>query len=282
MLPSWLQRRVHSLRRTGKLSFINETDVDPSALRQLGNEIFFIKTLDFSKTKIETLDGMPRLTKVTSFIADQSNLSDFRNFISLSSATSISIKKTPISKIPHYKLNILLASGPNLVKIDGQVITSTLRARYEQYPSACCQLVNAGWIATYPCPPHDKLIEICNQYNIPPPEEVPETSFQEDEEEVVIDPSDFDKLASKLKAKHEVLLQRKQALFGIIEEDNFDGLSDEDDFNERVVSLFNAHSMKLDPQDENQILEAIDDLCHRASQQNIEIAIPTPSDSELM
>ena len=290
-IPPWLNRRLHTLKRTGVLTLIKEKNTDLSCF-QLKDVMYynnFIKTLDLTGTPIKSLEKLPNLPRLTNLILDYSEISNCINFAAVSTITSISLKKTPLSALPHYKLCILLSAGPNIVKIDGKMITQILINRYNSYPACAHDLVNNGWMVEYPCPGNDRLAQLCEEYDVvmSPEEDNTEIGIEEDEfesdvqadndenkninnsdtqnmkESQAAHESDFDALAQKLWNQHELMLQKKQALFGIIEEELGEIIQDESDFGDRVATLFKGHGIILDPTNENSILEAIDALCKR-------------------
>lgn len=271
-VPAWLSRRLQTLKRTGTLNLIKEINLDLSCLqlKDLSYFIQFIKTLDLTGTQIKSLANLPRLPRITNLILDNSLIESCFNFEAVSSITSISLKKTPLSRVPHYKLSILLAVGSGIVKIDGKMITPLLLNRFKSYSKCAHDLVNHGWIIEYPCPDVDKLKEICQQYHvvIPEEEEVTELRLEEEaehEEEIVH--FDFDEIAQKLAQQHEEMIKRKLALFGIFEDNGSDLINDDPEFNENLVSLFRDHGIELDPDNEKLILEAIDHLCRKNANQ---------------
>ena len=268
-IPAWLSRRLHTLKRTGVLTLIKEKNVDLSCLqiKDIGPYIQFIKTLDLTGTPIQSLENLPHLPRITNLIADYSGLKSCINFSSISTITSISVKKTPLSQLPHYKLAILLAAGPNIVKIDGKMISQLLLNRYKTYPPYVHDLVNKGWVVEYPCPDTTQLQELCKQYEVEIPIEDAPTEVILDEEISVAEEENtyvyFDALAQKFWYQLEEMLQRKQAMFGIIDDTASDLAQDESDFGDRVVTLFRSHGIEISQSDNNSILEAIDELCKR-------------------
>ena len=268
-IPAWLSRRLHTLKRTGVLTLIKEKNVDLASLqiKDMCSYIQFIKTLDLTGTPIQSIENLPFLPRITSFIADYSELQNCINFSAISTTTSISVKKTPLSKLPHYKLSILLAVGPNIVKIDGKMISPVLLNRYKKYPEYVRDLVNKGWVVEYPCPSPSKLLSLCKQYKVEIPDEEEQTEFPPDEEETFVEEEapvvDFDSLAQKLWNQHEDMLQKKQAMFGIIDDDESDITQDESEFGNRIAALFKSHGYEVNPSDNKSILEAIDELCKR-------------------
>ena len=80
--------------------------------------------------------------------------------------TKINIENTPLSRNPHCKLSLLIVCGNNLRVINGKLISATLRKKAEAYPPVAAQLINAGWMAVYPCPSAEEISKLCAEYSI--------------------------------------------------------------------------------------------------------------------
>lgn len=262
-LPQWAARRIPTLKRNGSLSFLRESIVDLSVLGhpQMKPYMKFVKTLDLTGTPISSLDGIPTLSTITSVKLDQTKLENLKGISAIAGATSISLTKTPFESVPHYKLSLLICI-PSLVKIDNKMVTDVLKRRAAMYPPFTAELINKGWIATYPLPSREEFEKLCEEYNVEVPEEEEEEediAVEEEEEEINEDPWDFEKIAMRLWHTHELLIQKKLALFGVVEEvESYD-----DDIGERIASLFNLHGIEVDGTDEHSVLAAVDALCKR-------------------
>ena len=262
-LPGWASRRIPSLKRNGILSFVRESIVDLSVLNHLQMKPYlkFVKTLDLSGTPVTSLSGLPNMPHVLCVKLDQTKLENLKGISAITGATSISLTKTPFEKMPHYKLSILI-SIPTLVKIDDKVVTDVLKKRAGMYPSYTAKLINNGWIATYPPPSREEFAKLREEYNVEIAEEEEDeedVGVIEEEEEINEDPWDFEKIVLRLCHEHELLIQKKLALFGIVEEfESYD-----DDIGERIASLFNLHGIEVDGTDDHSVLSAVNALCKR-------------------
>jgi hypothetical protein len=262
-LPDWLARRLHMLTRIGHISLLRERHVDLMAFSHPGFRAYchIVKTLDLTGSDISSLAGLPVLPRLTSLILNQSGLATLTNIMSLPKLRMISLKKTPFSEIPHYKISLLIGVGAEIVKINDQAITDVLRSRVQQYPSCAQGLVNAGWIAEYPRPSSAQFTALCAEYDVPDSNSVGSSGCDEiDTERDVQMPNDFNALAEQLLNDHEHLLHKKQALFGIVEEM---GSEDEamDECRVRVGELFRERGIAVDVNDDDAVLQMIDDLC---------------------
>ena len=268
-LPEWLSRRLHGLKRTGSLSLLRESRVCLSGLSQIQSYLQFIKQLDLTGTPIKSLEGLPKLPHLNSIKLDQTQLESLVNIEAVDTVSSISLKKTPLSEIPHYKLSIMIGTRLNVVKIDNQIVSEVVKKRASAYPSCARALVNKGWIVTFPKPSDDEFKDLCELYHLEIEEEEDnddrtEINFLEppaEEEDANAEDWDFDFIADKLWKQHEALMQRKQALFGVIEDQQGDA-DNEDEIGERIVSLFRLHNKDI-PTDDRSILMAVDSLCRQ-------------------
>ena len=285
--PNWLQRRLIIVKRTGNLSLINEQNVDLNLFNmpEYSNQLSVIKTLDLTKTNIKSLEDLQHhFPKLTTFIADKTQISDFKNFQILSGVRSVSLKQTPVSKKPHYKLSLLLCLGSDnkLTSIDGQIITKKLRSMAEQYPQPLTSnLINNGWMAEYPCPDENALFALCEKYDvshdtgiytIPSPKN-DATNLPDDEDFENIDEMDFEDLISELRKKHEDMLMKGQAMFGLISEDTNAYLSG------KISSIFRAHGLPIEANSDQSILDAVNILCQTVAKSRSASILSEPSSS---
>lgn len=271
----WIQRRVLIVKRTGNLQVCNEPSIDLKAfsLPEYTKIIPIIKLLDLSRTNITTLDGIPKpFSKLTTFVADKSQITDFRNFKVLANARSFSLKQTPVSKHPHYMLSLLLCVGTEKIStIDGQIIKGKLKSMVNKYPQPITsELINKGWMAEYPVPTGKRYHELSEEYKVDPsssgnvvsPKQVSITNLPEiidDDEEEDIDEIDGEVLISRLHEKHEEMLMKGQAMFGLISEDRNAYLSGQ------ISSIFKAHGLQIDSNSDQNIIEAVNLLCHNVA-----------------
>lgn len=287
----WLQRRLLMAKRTGNLVLANEQNVDLNALSypEFSKPLSIIKMLDISRTNVSSLEGITKpFPKLATFIADRTQISDFKNLKVLSNVRSFSFKQTPVSKIPHYKLSILLCVGSKneITSIDGQTISKKLKSMASEYPQpVSSELVNNGWLAEYPVPSEEKFRELCIKFNIEdssdfnadPPEKQAMTNLPEnidDNEEEDIDNIDFEDLIKNLHQKHEDMLMKGQAMFGLITEDKNAYLSGQ------ISSIFKSHGLKIDSNSEKNILDSVNMLCQTVAKNRSKSQISNPSSLE--
>jgi hypothetical protein len=273
-LPAFVERRVHTLARSGTLNLIRERFSDLSILQhpQLDPWIPFLKVLDLTGTQISNLDGLPILPRIVCLIVDFSLLDTARNIFTVRTVTSISLQKTPFQKTRHYKLCLYIAIGPDLVQIDGQQVTGLTQSRAKLYPKFTPALINAGWVFQYPPPSADEFEELCRRFSVTfESDTIPVPNIPEIIERPIV-PTDFDQLADVLWNEHEKLLQKKLALFGIIEDRASD--DEDEDYPAKIAALFQAHGIDVGPHDQAGILSRIEGLCR--DRQALPIASGSP------
>jgi hypothetical protein len=260
-LPPFLERRVHALARSGTLNLIHERFSDLSILQhpQLEPWIPFLKVLDLTGTQISNLDGLPILPRIVCLITDFTSLDSARNIFSVRTVTSISLQRTPFQKTSHYKLCLYIAIGPDLVQIDGQQVTEVTRSRAKLYPKCTAALINAGWVFQYPPPSAAEFELLCGRFSVDfDDDRIPVAVIPEMKEKQIVT-TDFDELADLLWNDHEKLLQKKLALFGIIEDRASD--DEDEDYPAKIAALFQSHGIEVDPRDQEAILARIEGLC---------------------
>lgn len=270
----WLQRRLLMAKKTGNLQLANEHHVDLSVFgySQFSKPLSIIKMLDISRTNVASLEGITKpFPKLATFIADRTQISDFKNFSVLSNVRSFSLKQTPVSKEPHYKLSLLLCFGSknNITSIDGQALPKKLKSMASEYPQPLTsELINKGWLAEYPVPSEQKFNELIIQYQIENYSELtaspqvkqsianlPENLEDGEEEDIDIDNIDFEDLIKSLHQKHEDMLMKGQAMFGLISEDKNAYLSGQ------ISSIFKSHGLTIDSNSDQNVLDSVNKLC---------------------
>jgi hypothetical protein len=218
-IPAWLFRRLPHLKKSGKLSIPTDFPVSLAdlSLPSVAPLLTVCRSLDLSGVRVASLAGLPPLPRLVVFIADRSQLSSFENFSRLRSATSISLRETPLSRKPTFRLSVLLAVGPRaLTSLDGAQIGDRLRDRAAAFPSVCGALVNAGWVATAAPPDAAALRALCAEYSVADEGVIapaPEEEEEEAAEEKVLPP--FEELLAQLQRDHETVVQRGAALFNL-------------------------------------------------------------------
>ena len=123
--PSWFPDKLRHLGQTGKLDLSGESFEDLSFVGTRPS----MKQLDLSFTPISTIEGLTFQPKLDTLIADSSELSNFKNFRAVQKVSSVSVKNTPVSHFPTFKLSLLIVIGPSLRVINGQYINQKLREK---------------------------------------------------------------------------------------------------------------------------------------------------------
>jgi hypothetical protein len=265
-LPLWLARRLPYLKKTGKFSVASESQFDPSYLSQpeVARVLSVTRHLDLGRTQVESLQDFPTLPRLNTFVADRSQIADFRNFSAVRTATTFSLRDTPVSQLPTYRLSLLLAVGLDAIaSIDGCQISQKLKDRALAYPKLCSEFVNQGWIADPQVPDRARMRELIRQFSVASDDDfagddedvppLPETTDEQD-----IDSLDFETLLGKMMAEHEDVLKRGQGIFGIIADEGMD-------LNERLVSVIHSHGIPLADGSDDVIVSTVERMVSEAS-----------------
>ncbi|OHT07164.1 hypothetical protein TRFO_01291 [Tritrichomonas foetus] len=273
--PFWKRRVLECLRHSNKVDLSGENIDD---LGKLGTQKLMY-SFDLSYVQISSLEGLKPQPNLKNFVADGSAISTLRNFSAIQSITSCSMKMTPISKENNFLVSLLLVA-PKLTIVNGKLISQKTRDKVAIYPPEAARLVNAGWMAEYPCPPDDVMIELMKYYNIYEGEEEEE----EEEEEAEFDNEITDNVASTngIKPTQEANKSKK----GILEQKtkpkpkekgkasiNFTKQqtvepAPEKSLVEKVAEVLKRNGVDIDTSNLQQsVLNAIDALCAEREQQ---------------
>jgi hypothetical protein len=224
-ISNWTRERLYVLKQTGHLSFGGDKFFDPASLAvpQISSLLHLVRIFDISHTRAVSLSGCPPFPHLTVFTGDYSGISNFTNFNVLKCASTISLKGTPVSKLPTYRLSLLMAlgRGNQLVSIDGSQISSGLKAHLHGFSEKCNVLVNLGWIATAKPPTFQELERLCQEYDVAPPsidsDSSDDSSKTSTDEET---PDNFNDLLTQLKSQHQEVWRKGKVQFGLV--DNYD------------------------------------------------------------
>jgi hypothetical protein len=160
-----------------------------------------MRSLCVSYCQLSSLSGLLPLPNLTTFIADNSQLSSFVNFLAIGNVRKLSLLRTPLLNSPTFTLSALLVC-PRLLSLNGKQVPPLQRQRATQYPPLGRDLVNAGWFAEFPPPSSDRITELTVQYRVALPQ-------AEEEEEIAPEIPDvdiFDDIMRGLWTKHEALV----------------------------------------------------------------------------
>jgi hypothetical protein len=160
--PQWLAQKLRLLGRTGRLDLSGEILDDLSILGSRAA----LKHLDLSFTRMQTLAGLPLQPRLESIVLDSSDLQNFKNFRAIQAVASISLKNTPVSHLPNFKLSLLLVLGSSLRVINGQQVNAQLRQKAAAYPAIAADLVNCGWVAESPSHLEANMEALCRRFGL--------------------------------------------------------------------------------------------------------------------
>lgn len=170
----WLPDKLKVLAKTGTLDLSGEAVDDLSFVGSRD----CLKKLDLSYTHLQTIEGLAFQPRIESLVLDGCDLANFKNFRAVQRASSISVRDTPVSRTPNFRLSLILVIGPGLRVINGQKVTEKLRERAGEFPGFASDLVNCGWLAEYPVPQTGELDKVAREFGLAGSEEM----FEEEEE----------------------------------------------------------------------------------------------------
>jgi hypothetical protein len=225
----------------------------PDAIKVLS----IAKTLNISRTHITSMIGCCILPRLKVFIADHSKIANFANFRVLRNVSTFSMKETPVSKTPTYRLSLLLAVGTkSIVSIDGGQISRTLISKHRNYPPECHNLANRGWLAGNRPPSQEEFRSLCAQYAIRVP------VMPSDSEGLVSfvrtdnGGGGFDGLLAHLRSEHDSIRRRGQAQFGIIGE-----AADSNNLIADIAYIMRRHGIEGEMETSDGIFKIVERLC---------------------
>jgi hypothetical protein len=256
-------RRLTFLKRTGTLRVCGDPQVDlqyfshPDAIKVLS----ITKTLDVSRTHLTSMIGCCHFPRLTAFIADRSKIANFANFRVLGTVSTFSMKETPVSKGPTYRLSLLLAVGTKSVtSIDGIQISPNLQSKLRRYPDTCRQLVNLGWLASSKPPSREEIESLCAEYSI----EVP--MLHSDSEELIsyvqsdAGSDTFEDLIGRLKSEDEDVRRRGKAQFGLVDEQTATDYSAGELFAD-IADIMRSRGIDGELKTDDDLFNAVERLC---------------------
>jgi hypothetical protein len=282
--PNWVKRALQSLTTSSRVDLSGEAIDDLGLLGQLT----VMRTLDLSCVPLSSISNLKPNLQLETFIADNSQLSSFTNFSSISNIRKLSLLRTPISQEPNFILSALVIC-PNLTSVNGKQPPPLLRQRAANYPEVARQFVNAGWFVEFPYPTEQRIAALCTQYNI----DLPTSDLSSSEvtgEEQKVEPDKFEDTLKMLWQEHHALVRRVRRAVRLtaaddrtsttVDEDGTEGGTtgessiitdstvDNDEVGEhrplleRLVGLLKEHGIQLDDLDwYGSVLHAVDTLC---------------------
>lgn len=277
-IPKWLTRKISTLIRSGQLILPYEKNFKPSVLstKVFSKNLELIKIFDIRGSQIKSLEGLPFLPYLHTFLAESTDISTFANFRSIRKASKVSFKKSPITSFPNYKLALLILCEGNLSSIDNAVIPKSLIKKSTKYPPVTAELIERGWIIESPPPEDEKFDELCKEYDINN-EKSNEHEIEDDDEDLDLNSNeedDFDLIIQEYHTRQEEMFNEAEALFNIVPEKDVEA-----ELAEEISNLFGKHGIAIDANNDEIVIQAVEDLCKRANIQSKDFSSMT--DEEL-
>lgn len=236
MRPAWLKRKLKAVLSTGTLNLDGENITDLSVVPFVS----YLKELILSFTPITSFSGLPAKMKLENIVLDSSQLENFENASAISHVTKISLYNTPVSKIRNFKLSLVIMCGDNLRVIDGCTVSDHLRKRAAAYPPVCRRMIDAGWVAEYPCPSDDVLADICGTLGISPDSDAKGGDYMGD----IVAERDVEDMISAYWESHKHLIDKAKGILSAppTENDALKSSSEDDDETPNSSSLAPIHA----------------------------------------
>ena len=149
----WIERRLHNLRVTGKLNLAGEKDLDLEGLSnpKYAKELSIVKEMNLNRTSLKSFEGFPNMLKLSDLSVENTELKNFKNIRSFPNLRKISFKGSNDLGSKNLSLSVILAI-PSISSVNGKLVSEKIKQKASEYPPIAGDLVNAGWIATYPVP----------------------------------------------------------------------------------------------------------------------------------
>jgi hypothetical protein len=254
--PEWLQKTDLVFLRTGKLNLSSIALPDLSAIKARPS----LKELNLSKTQLKSLQGLAVQRNIVVFTADNSHLESFANFSAIASASTYSLKNTPLAANRLFRVAIAILSNAPKPIVNGALISDAERKRAAAYPPFTAELLDLGWPIVWPCPEPDYMREYCRQYNVTYVEDSPadaEAPAAEPDVEKLIGGTDYLEQIEWLMGQHDEVIMNATRRFELLDESEERFQGDVRDLLEKRTRWTFAESEDLD----EQILAAVTALC---------------------
>lgn len=258
----WIQRKINTLKSTGELYLESERRFNFQVLSEpdVYRDVNKIRKLNIKNTPIENFDFLPIFPRLTHIVLDKTMITNIKNFRNLPNLINVSCKNTPITAIPYYKLSFVLISDGKIKTINDKQISPKILDMAKEYPPSCKRLINAGWMATYPCPDTDELTKLMEELELDENDDsgeycigdfdrnnkvnIKEDSFQKREP--------FEVILKRCRNLRDDMLTRAQALFGIVESSDA-----EFTFEVKLAHIFRKYGFHCHPNDKNEIIRIV-------------------------
>lgn len=279
-----LKRKLRSIKKSGELFLASENDLD---LTEFSKDEFYAdlklaKLFNFSRTPIKNFIGIPKLNKLKTLIADNSQVENLSNIHSMPNLTSISLKNTPVSRDPHFFLSVYIGTFRKISQINGKLIPENVKKTAAMYPDIASYLVNVGWMVTKPVPTEEEFDALCKKYGINPYTFVPQAdhdvyysnsadpqrssgmydpnrdiSFEFNLHQNLELPDNFEDKIIKLRGLHDHMLLKSQALFGIVHQESFNY---NQSFSDRISKVLKFYGFDINDRDNAEISSLVNEI----------------------
>ena len=265
------QRRSLSLR--GFLAL--KTDkVTNDSIAALGTQKT-LKVLKLGKdTAINSLELMPEQQNLVEIIANNTKLNSYKGLSKFRNVSIFSVKDTPMSERPNFRLALLLAFGPRIRIINGEEITSKERMKASQYPSVCKAFVENDWDPTDEPPTQKETMELIAQYQPKKAKQINKGKIKEQDLAADLSPKKTLTMMNSLKKQK----RTEQQTFKFDRTDGDDALTDE--LIDKLSSI-GIHIRKDENCHEN-ILKVLKELCEVTKRLTDEISTESSFASDVV
>lgn len=287
-IPLWKKKANDCLKRSYKVDLSGE-NIDN--LQNFGTNKLMVQ-LDLSYVQsISSLEGLSLQPALQTLILDGSSISSLKNFSSISTVTSLSLKNTPLFlSTPRFNLIAsILIILPKLKIYNGKLLSQKTieKVKAANYPPETAEMVNLGWIVEYPCPAQSvfakiyaEIVDPTTEINIETPVIEPDSQQLPVEKSVKpISGDNFDEIAQISKRSHSAFSPSYSPFKSQIEisprrsPKSFKDIQNEQNENEsnltqKVADILRNHGIEIDVNNlQRSVLNAIDSLCSERERQ---------------
>ena len=204
-IPRWVRAAKEMTSKGGCVDLREYLVDDISLLPSLSS----MRTLNLSLLSITSLENMKNQPSLKKLIADGSKIESLAGFLAVESITSISLKKCPVLQQPNF-LVALLAVCPNLVSVNGKLVSQKIKEKAQSLPANTYLLINKGWELKLPITERevDELLNLERDVD----------SEAEEQEEIL----PFEERIARIENQHEEMVRECKIECGFLPEDSLD------------------------------------------------------------
>ena len=160
--PLWVKKVNDTLKHDYRVDLSGENIVNISLFPKTST----LKQLNLSYVQLQSLNGMKPQTALQTFIAEGSAIANFAGFAAFSGISSAILRNSVVEQVPNFAVSLLLVC-PKLTTLDGKLIKQSVVKQAEKLRELeyTVELVNKGWMATYPID-DEQLEKLAEEYGI--------------------------------------------------------------------------------------------------------------------